>query len=465
MSTQRYDVVVVGLGSAGSRAAGQAHAAGARVLAIEGGERIGGLCILRGCMPTKSLLEAAHVAHTVTDAGRFGLEVGSVGLDFGFVMDRMRGHVERFRRAKENGVRAAGYEIRMGRPRFVDPHALELDGDRIEAAAFVLSTGSEVSPLPYPVAEGARVLTSDDMFLLEAPPARAVVLGAGAVGLEFAQWLARVGTEVTLANRSGILSKVSPGCGEELEAALAEEMVVYAPSRLHGVGVAADGATEVHLHDDDGHERRVPCDFVLNALGRQPIFAGLDVEALGLELVDGRVAVDERRQAAVPHVFVAGDAAGIRLILHEANLEGSLAGRNAARVAGILDGPLEAYDTSIPPFSVIFTDPPFACVGRPQVELDRAGVPYRKAVKRFPEQGRGICMGAEHGRIELFAEARGGADARLLGCEIVGPRADDLAHVVATALSLGATVGQFHRVPWYHPTLSESFIEVTRALL
>lgn len=466
MTEETFDVVVIGLGSAGSRAAAQAHDAGANVLAIEGGERIGGLCILRGCMPTKSLLEAAHIAHVVQDAERFGVHVGdSVRIDFDFQMQRMRDHVERFRRAKENGVRGAGYEIRMGRPRFVDPHTIEMDGGRIQAKSFVISTGSKVADLPFEIDEGAQIKTSDDMFELALPPESAAVLGVGPVGLEFAQWMARMGTDVHVVNRSRIGSKVDPEVGAELTAALEEELQIHAPAFVRRIEPMAEGRSRLHLETESGESQTLEVDFVLNALGRVPDFDGLDVEKAGLVIEDGRISLDHHLQTRQKHIFVAGDAVGEDLILHVATTEGAYVGRNAARAAGCLDGGLEGWNPEIPPVSVIFTDPPFASVGESILGLEAKGVEFLEATKKFAEQGRGITMGTQHGMMRLLSEPGEGGSGRILGCQIAGPRADDLIQIVSTAMRLGATPAEFMTVPWYHPTLAESFIEVARALV
>lgn len=456
MSEFDYDVVVIGCGTAGSRAARVAGQAGARVLAVDSAEELGGLCILRGCMPTKTLLETAHRLHEIRDAERFGIVAAPPSLDFAAHMARMRALVKRFQRAKVGGVERAPHQLRRGVARFVDAHTVEIDGDPVRARAFVIASGSVVRPLPIAVDEGAPVVDSDGMFLLEEPPETAVVLGAGAVGMEFAQWLARIGSRVTLINRSPILSRIDPELGKELHAALAEELEVCVPAVLQRIELV-EGKAVVHAFSD-GASRTYTADLVLNALGRMPSYEGLGLQELGAH---PELPVAPTQASSLPHVFVAGDATGRRMILHEANLEGEVAGRNAARIAGVLDGELERYDATIPPVDVIFSDPPFASVGRSQQTCEREGIPHRTAIKRFPEQGRGIVMGAQHGALKLIAEPDGG---KVLGCQIVGPRADDLIHLPATIMSLGASVRDMHRVPWYHPTLAEAFIEVTREL-
>lgn len=455
---EEVDLLVVGCGTAGSRAAATAHAGGARVLAVEA-DRIGGLCILRGCMPTKTLLETAHRLHEIGQAERFGIVDATGRLDFAAMMERMRALVERFRRAKEAGVRSVGYEVRFARPRFVAPDRALVGGVEVCARTILLSAGSTTVEPPVPVAAGAPVVDSDAMFELTAPPRRAVVLGAGPVGLEFAQWLARVGAEVTLVNRSPLLRRKDLECGEELRRALSEEFTIQAPAKLLAIE-RGDGGALVRFETPDGVERTARGDFVLNALGRRPAYERIEgLDALGIREPPPEVGAD-LRVTGLPHVFAAGDMTGRRLILHDANVEGALVGRNVLR---LLRGEreLETLDPGFPPVEVVFTDPPFASAGLGPVELQARGIEYATAVKRFPEQGRGIVMGVRHGFLRLSAAP----DGRLLGCQILGPRADDLIHAAAAALAFGATAEDLaRRVPWYHPTLSEAFLETAREL-
>jgi pyruvate/2-oxoglutarate dehydrogenase complex dihydrolipoamide dehydrogenase (E3) component len=456
-----YDVLVIGCGTAGSRAASTAAKHGARVVAFEGGERLGGLCILRGCMPTKTLLETAHRLHDIRDATRFGIEVAAPSLDFPAMMNRMRTLVERFRSAKERGVHAGGYELRWGRPRFVDPHTVEVDGERFRGKAIVIATGSRVRELPVEVPADARVVTSDAMFELTEVPSSAIVLGAGAVGLEFATWMARIGTQVTWGSRSPILHRTDPESGEELRRALADEMTVLPVSQLQRVEARPGGGVVATFAPSEGAELRIEADLLLNAIGRVPDYSGLELAAAGLEVVGAGLPHRPTLQTdAADHVFVAGDTTGQRLILHDANLEGAVAGNNAARLAGALAGDPEPL-APVPGVEVTFTDPAYANVGRSPLTLEATGTPFVQATKRFPEQGRGIVMGDRYGLLRLVACPR---TAHILGCQIVSRRADDLIHIPAAVMALGGTVDQMHRIPWYHPTLAEAFIEVTREL-
>lgn len=461
-----FDVIVIGCGTAGSRAAATAHKLGARVLAVDGADELGGLCILRGCMPTKTLLETAHRLHDIRDAARFGIRVGAPEVDFPAQMERMRALVARFKRAKVGSIEGAGYALRRGHVKFTGPHTVEgvsgeLAGERITAAAFVVAVGSRVRDFPVRVPAGAPVVTSDAMFLLESLPPSALVVGGGAVGLEFAQWLARMGSTVTLSTRSPLLHRLDAEMGLEVADALGRELETCIASKVEEVE-ASDVGARVTLALADGERITRDVALILNATGRVPNLEPLDLAAAGVRFDPEGIELTFRLESTTHHVFVAGDATGGRELLHEANLEGAVAGRNAAQVALGDAGELCRYDEGIPNVEVIFTDPVAANCGQTPLQLRADGVSFVEAIKRFPQQGRGIVMGAEHGFVRIVAEPGGG---RLLGCQIVGPRADDLIHIPATVMRLKGTARDLFSVPWYHPTLSEAFIEVSRELV
>ncbi|MEM7519106.1 MAG: FAD-dependent oxidoreductase, partial [Planctomycetota bacterium] len=207
----------------------------------------------------------------------------------------------------------------------------------------------------------------------------------------------------------------------------------------------------------DQEEVTVEVDAILNATGRMPNFDGLNLEATGLDM-ESLPAANDSMQSSVEHVFLAGDCSGHHQILHTANVEGAIAGRNAARVAQKLDGGPEGWPENYPDVEAVFTDPPFASVGHSIEPLRQAGVKFLHAEKHFSGQGRGIVMGAQHGFIRLLAEESG----TLLGAQILGPRADDLIHVFSTAIGLGASAQDMERLPWYHPTLCEAILDVVR---
>lgn len=450
-----YDVVVVGGGSAGTSAARAAVEAGARTLMINDGE-LGGLCILRGCMPTKAMLASTHLMHDVTRADDLGLRFeGRMTADFPRIMERKDAQVERFRRAKVASIEAGGYDVLDARGRFVDDRTVEAGGRRFRPRGIVVATGSTPTVLPLPGLEHATVLTSDDVMRLERPPRRLVVQGAGAIGLELAQFFARVGTEVTLVNRSPLLSHFDREAGEELHAALSgeENLRLRVPGRIVAIEPAGDAAT--YRVEHAGETLDVEADAILMATGRHPTIDDLDLEAAGVRTGGGRIEVDGQLRSSNPRVWVAGDALGTFQILHLANQEGRVAGANAAGAS-----PARSMDYRLK-MECIFTDPPFAYVGLNEVDLEAEARPVISAIARFPETGRAITMGVGHGAWKLHADAHSG---EILGSCIVGPRADDLIHVVSMWMAHRGRAADALDMPWYHPTLSEVVLGLVRDL-
>lgn len=459
-----YDLVVIGGGSAGSAAAAEAVARGlSRVLVVNDGE-LGGLCILRGCMPTKTMLATTDLVHDLRHAAELGVHVERPRIDFSAVMARKARLVERFQRAKVGAMRAGGYELLDARARFVAPDAIEAGGRRIEARAFVIATGSRLFVPRIEGLETIDYLHSDALMELDEPPRSLLVHGAGAVGLEFATFFAGLGTEVTLVNRSPLLhrgedatlsaqmERVLRSCGVRV---LLHQDVTRLERTARGVRahVSTGGATE-------GGARTVEAERYLLALGRQANLEGLDLAAAGIVCAGDRLVIDDCLRTTNPRVFVAGDATDERQILHTGNMEGRHCARNVARLlAG--EAP-EPWREDVPLFA-IFTHPPYAEAGLRETEARAAGFDVVVARKNFANQGRGIVMATEPdaASAKLIAEKGSG---RLVGAQFLGPRADDLVHVAATVMHFRGTADDLVAMPWYHPTLSEIYVELGREL-
>lgn len=453
-----FDVVVIGGGSAGTSAARAAVAAGARTALVNDGE-LGGLCILRGCMPTKAMLESAHAAHEPTRAADLGVRFeGRMVPDFARIMERKDALVARFQRAKIASVEKLGCELIRGRARFAPGGRLEVDGRTLRARSYVIATGS-VPVVPEIVRQaGVPALTSDDVMRLTEPPGSLIVWGAGPVGLELGQFFARIGSEVTVVNRSPLLSRFDPDCGAELAAALNEEdrLRILAPAGV--LAVRRDGGAVAVAVETAGGARQLRAEALLVATGRRPALDGLRLELAGVEQRDGAVPHDETMRTSNPSIYVAGDATGRFQILHLANQEGAVAGHNAAGGT-----PPQAMDYRLKMWA-IFTDPPFACIGMSAREVESARAAGRSIAcgeARLPETGRAITMNVRHGIWKLYADATTG---EILGSSIVGPRADDLIHIVASLMHFRGSVEDVRRMPWYHPTLSEVMLNLERSL-
>jgi len=450
-----YDVIVLGGGSAGSSAAGAAARAGARTAMINQGE-LGGLCILRGCMPTKTLLATSNAVHEANRLDRLGARVeGRTVVDFARVMRRKDEKVARFQRAKIQGVARGGYEVIPGRARFAEGGGVEVGGRRLTARRYVIATGSAPTILPVPGIDEVPVLTSDEVMRLTSQPRSLLVQGAGPIGLELAQFFARIGTEVRLVNRSPLLSRCDPVCGAELTRALADEprFELSVPGRIETLRRDGDGLT-ARIVDDAG-SREHGFDALLMAAGRHASLDDLGLEHVGLHPTRGRLEHDESMLTNHPDVYVAGDATGSHQILHVANQEGRAAGHNAA-----MGRPERRVDRRLL-MQVFFTDPPYAQVGLTEMKAREAGLDVVVGEARLAETGRAITMETRHGVWRLVADRAGGA---ILGSSILGPRADDLVHLVALLMRYGAKAGEIPDLPWYHPTLSEVVLDLARSV-
>ena len=274
-----YDVIVVGGGSAGTSAAAAATAAGARTAMIIDGE-LGGLCILRGCMPTKTLLASAHAIHEANHLEPFGARLeGRTVVAFAGVMQRKDEKVARFKRAKVRSVEAADYDIVHGRARFVEGGGVEVDGRELTARRYVIASGSAPTILPIPGIDEVPVLTSDDVMQLTAQPRSLLVQGAGPIGLELAQFFARIGTEILLVNRSPLLSRYDLACGVELAGALDDEPRFdrVIPGRIEALWRDGDGLV-ARISDGKGAVREHRADMLLMAAGRHAALDDLQVE-------------------------------------------------------------------------------------------------------------------------------------------------------------------------------------------
>lgn len=451
-----YDVIVIGGGSAGTSAARAARSVGARTALVNEGE-LGGLCILRGCMPTKTMLASAHLLHETRELSEeLGLELrGEIVPEFEKIIERKNRLVRRFQKAKIRGVEAQDYDVIFGRARFAAEDRLEVDGRALRAAKYVIATGSKPVSLPIPGIEEVEVLTSDDVMRMERSPKTLVVQGAGPIGLELGQFFARVGTEVLLVNRSALCAKWDPPSGVEMKNALLSEprFEILAPGKIESV--RPDGNEILFSITADGKRREHRAEAFLMAAGREAALDGLGLELFDLERHEGGLAHDLRMRTSHPLFYVAGDSTGQHQILHIANQEGVVAGKNAAGVE-----PYVVMDYRLK-MSVVFTDPCFAQVGMTEAEAAAAGLPHVWGQAHFPETGRAITMGVRHGLWRMMAHEETG---ELLGAALLGPRADDLIHTIATLMHFRAKVDDIFDLPWYHPTLSEVILNVARDL-
>jgi len=443
-----YDFICLGGGSAGFNAARVAAGLGRKVAVVDGAKQLGGLCILRGCMPSKTLLYAAEVLHHARHADRFGLKITGARADMKAVHARKKRIIGDFARYRVDALTGGKFDLYRAYARFVDPHTLQLsDGRKLRGRHFLVGTGSRVSVPPVPGLKGLKCWTSDDVLDLDFLPKSVLVLGGGIVACELAQYLNRIGSKVTLVQRSpNILRDHSPDASCVVQQAFVDEGIeLFTGTKLQSVAGDKRGITVKFLNNDRLVTRRAK--HLFNALGREPNTAGLGLAAAGVKTrPGGQIVINRWQQTSAPHIYAAGDCSGPEEIVHIAIEQGILAARHAAKVKG-----LQPVDWSLL-LNVVFTDPQLATIGRLERDLDARGVKYLAATYPFNDHGKSILMEANYGYVKVIAEPKRG---RILGAEIVGKDAGELIHCFSAALAMRATVHDLLRAPWYHPTLAE----------
>ena len=455
MSTD-FDFLIIGGGSAGYAAARTAAALGLKTGVVDGAEELGGLCILRGCMPSKTLLESASRFSTLRRAEEFGLRAGGLEVRGAEILERKRRIIGEFAAYRQEQLQGGKFELVRGHARFLDSHTVEAklrDGGtrRLTAKSFLLATGSVVSEAPLAALNTIGCWTTDDALDSAEVPESVIILGGGATAVEFATYYAGLGREVTLIQRSGQLLK---GTDPDLAAALAHglrnrSVRVLTDTRLLGAENA--GGKKRITFEHDGKTVIAEASQVLQALGRSPNVRGLALDAAGIRMEKDRPATGATQQTSQPHIFAAGDVSGPFEIVHIAIQQGEIAARNAARLlAGSTDA-MEQSDYRLKLFAV-FSDPEVAVVGCGEAELRAAGVAFRTASYPFNDHGKSLCMGETDGFVKLLAAADGG---EVLGGACVGPHAAELIHEIVVAMRFRATAKQLAETPHYHPTLSE----------
>jgi len=442
------DVAILGGGSAGYAAARTVAGAGLRAVVIEGGAEVGGLCILRGCMPTKALLYAAEVLHRTGHAALWGIRADNVGFEFAQVMARKNALIKEFADDRRQQLAGGKFKFVRATARFLDPHTVALSNAEppLTAAHFVVTTGSVVAPAPLPQLRAVGYLTSDDVMKLTQLPKSLIVLGGGAVAVELAQFFARFGVTVTLLQRSAhILREFDTDAAVEIEKVFRRDGIeVFTDTKL--TDARRDGALKTISFEHRGQPLSVSAEEVLFALGRAPNTASLDLDNAGVATDCRRIVANEFMQTSAPHIYTAGDCTGPHEIVHLAVQQGEIAAHNIAhpKAQRRMDYRLLMV--------VMFTEPQVACVGLSEKTAAARGVPYLTARYPFSDHGKSLIMEARDGYVKLLADPQSG---EVLGGACVGPVGGELIHEIVAALAKRMTVHELAAMPHYHPTLAE----------
>ncbi|MBU0500173.1 MAG: dihydrolipoyl dehydrogenase [Gammaproteobacteria bacterium] len=443
MEARIVDVAIIGSGSAGLYALARVRPSGKSWVLINGGE-IGTTCARVGCMPSKALIQVAEDLHRHAILSRYGLEGGKDRIDIPEVMDYVRHMRDSFvGRVVANSTEKMDAEHFIPQhAHFLDPNLLELsDGRRIRARKVIIATGSTpIIPRPWQ-AFGDDILTTDSLFEQENLPKSMAVIGLGVIGLEIGQALSRLGIDLTGIDQLKTIGGVDdPEVARMVVEILGKEFPIW-------LGEAAEITREANgkLRVSAG-ARTVVVDKVLASLGRRPNLERLNLKALGVELDSRGIPPfnPTTMQVGQLPVFIAGDANGVRALLHEAGDEGRIAGHNA------VSGTLTAFRRKTP-LSINFCDPNVCQVGArwSNLDLERCAI----GEVRFTPVGRAMIMGKNKGILRLYAEKKSG---RLLGAEMVCPKGENLAHLLAWCIQKEMRVGELLRMPFYHPVIEEA---------
>lgn len=459
-----YDVVVIGAGTGGYVAAIRAAQLGLKVAVVERQKALGGTCLIWGCIPTKALLEHAHALKVVQNVKEWGVTIGegAVGIDMNQVQARKDKVVTGLTRGIEFLFKKNKIDWIKGTARIADRRKIEVtDGETqtLNAREIIVATGSSPRSVPGVEIDRKRIITSDEAISLREVPTSVVILGSGAVGVEFASIFRRFGSEVTIVE---LLPRLVPAEDEAISAELLKSfkkqgITIHLGTRVTKASVAGE-AVEIEAELAGGKIARLRADYLLVATGRGPVTQGLGVEGLGLNLERGFIRVDELYRTGVPGISAVGDVitlgnADHPQLAHVSSAEGIIA---AERIAGREVRPIN-YD-HVP--ACTYCDPEIGSVGLTEQEARRRGHDVRIGAFPFGVLGRSKMAGETEGFVKIVADTRYD---EVLGIHMIGPRSTELVAEATLALRLEGTIEEMLRTIHPHPTFSEAVGEAAHA--
>ncbi len=465
MASTKYDVVVIGTGPGGYETAIRATQLGLKTAVVEK-NKLGGVCLNIGCIPTKALLKSAEVMAYAQHLGDFGLAIeGSVSPDFEKVIDRSRGVADKMNKGVGFLMKKNKIDVVMGHARLAGNGAIDIspskdmDGNtvgektRIEATHIIVATGArprEIPPLPI---DGKKIISSKEALLQTTRPKRLVIAGAGAIGVEFAYFYHHMGTEVTLVE---VVDRLVPVEDADVSKELART--------FKKLGIKVMTSTQVESVDTSGKEltvtlktakgtETVKTDQVLSAVGVVGNIEDLGLEQVGVKTERGAIVIDEFGRTNVKGIYAIGDVAGPPWLAHKASHEGILC---VEKIAGHDVRPMDKKN--IP--GCTYCQPQIASVGYTEEQASEAGYDLKVGKFPFSASGKAAAVGHSDGFVKVIYDAKYG---ELLGCHIIGYGATELIAEVVTARELETTAHEIMEAIHPHPTMSEAVMEATRA--
>ena len=468
MSRYDYDIGVIGGGAAGLTVTSGAAQLGAKTLLVEKGPALGGDCLHYGCVPSKTLIRTARLYHQMRHSTQYGLPViDAPPADFRDVAARIRSVIDTIQvHDSPERFRGLGADVRFGSPRFGNEHAVELDGRILSARKWVLATGSGAAIPPIPGLDGVSYLTNRHLFSLDRLPRSLIVLGGGAVAVEMAQAFCRLGTKVTVIQRSAhILSREDSDMADLVMDRLAAEGVeFYLEATVERVweesGASGEKVARVFQKSNapGGGMTELRAEALLVAMGRRANTDGLGLEEIGVQIARRGVVVDAHLRTTRKHIFAAGDVTGQYQFTHAAGYEGGVVISNA-----VIHFPSKADYAWMP--RCTYTDPELACIGRNERALRADGMTpgedYTVWTEPFASNDRALAEGAPEGMIKLLLDRK----ERPLGVQICGLHGGDLLGEWVGVLAGGVSLRTLGSAVHPYPTLAEINKRVVGQLL
>ena len=460
MATEQFDVTVIGSGPGGYVAAIRGAQLGLKVALVEKDKRLGGTCTLRGCIPTKQLLMSAHYYEKVQHMKEFGIEVSDIKLAFADVQKRKEKVVMKNSKGIEFLMKKNTITVFKGTGKLQLPGKVEVTGadgqqEIINSKNIIIATGSVVRPIPGFETDGERVVNSDHILELKEVPKSLIVMGAGAVGVEFASVYSRFGTETTIVE---LMPRLLPIEDEEVSKELEKSF------RKRGIKSQVDTKLEkmektetgVKLtgKTSKGEEVTLEASMLLVAVGRMPYLEGLGLEGTKIKVERGAISVDEFCRTGEEHVYAIGDVIPTPWLAHLASKEGILA---VEQIAGQHAQPINLR--LVP--NCTYCDPEVASVGLTEKRAREEGYDVKVAKFPFSASGKARILGEEEGFVKIVSETKYD---ELLGVHIIGPHATDIIAEACVAMQLESTAEELGRTMHAHPTISESVMEAAEGI-
>ena len=449
MAKKPYDLIIIGGGGAGSTAATVAAGMGKRVALVER-DKLGGTCLNYGCDPTKTLLHTAHLLYQAQHASALGLRIPQAKADWAAV----RAHVRQVQKTIRGGtleqaragIAAQGIDLFMGEAMFTSPHEIRVNSETLTGKRFVIATGTTAF---IPEIEGLSetgYITNVEAVSLPELPKRLVVIGAGPIGLEFAQMFSRFGVKVVVLERE---KQPLPREDHELAMALCSQLTAEGIRMEFGAemrcGEINQRGKHIHIHGAKGKEEHLVTDQLLVAVGRQPALDKLNLETAGVHYTEKGITTNATLRTNVAHIWAAGDITSQYQFSHVAAVQGKLVAHNAfARKP-------QAFDDRIIPW-VTFTDPELARVGMTEADLQEAKIEYRVRCVDFKKLDRAIVNDQTFGSVKLLADE----DGKILGGHILSANAGELIAPVVYAMRFGLTVKMIAQAMLPYPTMAQA---------